>query len=423
MTYNAYITRIRNVRKHPDADRLLLGECFGNQVVVGLDTKEDELGIYFPTGGRLSIEFMESNNLIGKIDENGNRSGGFFDEKGHVRTQKFRKEKSDGFYCPLTYLTYTNVDFTTLTNGTQFTEISGHKICEKYITTKTKEYAGQKKKAQPKVKFPCFHRHIDTEQLVYNKNRIRQGNVLVITEKLHGTSGRSAYTLSVSQSWISSFINGLFKREIISPKKEWKYVAGSRRVVIKNFERIDGWYGADEVIRAHAHMYFENKLHKGETVYYEIVGYTPSGSIMPAVNNLKLKDKAFVKQYGEETVFNYGYPEGLCGVYVYRITMTNEDGVEIDYTTEHIIKRCKELEVSFIPVLSTMIVDNPDDAIAFVERCANGASTLTPKHIREGVVVRIDGSKWEAYKHKSFEFKVLEGIIKDTGVVDIEEAS
>ena len=28
--YNAYITRIKNLRKHPNADRLQLGECFGN---------------------------------------------------------------------------------------------------------------------------------------------------------------------------------------------------------------------------------------------------------------------------------------------------------------------------------------------------------------------------------------------------------
>jgi hypothetical protein len=27
------------------------------------------------------------------------------------------------------------------------------------------------------------------------------------------------------------------------------------------------------------------------------------------------------------------------------------------------------------------------------------------------------------YKHKSFEFKVLEGIVKDTGVVDMEESN
>jgi hypothetical protein len=40
----------------------------------------------------------------------------------------------------------------------------------------------------------------------------------------------------------------------------------------------------------------------------------------------------------------------------------------------------------------------------------------------EGAVIRRDGSTWKAYKHKSFEFKVIEGIIKDSGAVDMEES-
>ena len=39
--YNGYITKIINLRKHSNADRLQCGECFGNTVIVGLDTKEE----------------------------------------------------------------------------------------------------------------------------------------------------------------------------------------------------------------------------------------------------------------------------------------------------------------------------------------------------------------------------------------------
>lgn len=46
--YNAFVTRIKNLRKHSNADRLLCGECFGNTVIVGLDTQPNELGVYFP---------------------------------------------------------------------------------------------------------------------------------------------------------------------------------------------------------------------------------------------------------------------------------------------------------------------------------------------------------------------------------------
>ena len=60
MAYNAYITRLKNVHKHPNADRLQIGECFGNSIVVSLDYEDNQLGIYFPSDGQLSVEFAES---------------------------------------------------------------------------------------------------------------------------------------------------------------------------------------------------------------------------------------------------------------------------------------------------------------------------------------------------------------------------
>ena len=54
--YNGYITRLKNVRKHSNADRLQIATCFGNNVVVGLDAYEGELVCYFPTDGQLSEE-------------------------------------------------------------------------------------------------------------------------------------------------------------------------------------------------------------------------------------------------------------------------------------------------------------------------------------------------------------------------------
>jgi len=59
-----------------------------------------------------------------------------------------------------------------------------------------------------------------------------------------------------------------------------------------------------------------------------------------------------------------------------------------------------------------------------VDYLAQGNSLLDSRHLREGVCVRIDqhGIRPKVYKHKSFNFKVLEGIIKDSVVIDSEEA-
>lgn len=94
--YNAYITRIRNLRKHTNADRLLCGECFGNTVIVDLNTQPNELGIYFPVDGRLGLEYALKNDLLRRKDENGNPAGGYLDpEKRNIRAMKL----ADGTMC------------------------------------------------------------------------------------------------------------------------------------------------------------------------------------------------------------------------------------------------------------------------------------------------------------------------------------
>jgi hypothetical protein len=59
-----------------------------------------------------------------------------------------------------------------------------------------------------------------------------------------------------------------------------------------------------------------------------------------------------------------------------------------------------------------------------VDIYSKGSSTIDTTHIREGVCVRLEsGLVPRIYKHKSFEFKVLEGFAKDSGIVDMEESS
>ena len=61
---------------------------------------------------------------------------------------------------------------------------------------------------------------------------------------------------------------------------------------------------------------------------------------------------------------------------------------------------------------------------AVAEQYYDGPDPVGKTHIREGVVVRIlNRPTFKAYKHKNFEFKVLEGVIKDTAdAPDMEEA-
>lgn len=40
MSYKVYVSKIKNLRKHPNADRLQIGEVLGNLIIVGLHERK-----------------------------------------------------------------------------------------------------------------------------------------------------------------------------------------------------------------------------------------------------------------------------------------------------------------------------------------------------------------------------------------------
>ena len=131
--YCAYITTIKNIRKHSNADRLQCCEIFGNNVIVDLSYNVGDKVIYFPTDGQLSEEFARENNLVRIKDENGNNVGGYLEpDKRNIKALTLRGEKSDGLVLPIRVLEkYTDVS--KLNDGDQITVLDGHEICRKYI--------------------------------------------------------------------------------------------------------------------------------------------------------------------------------------------------------------------------------------------------------------------------------------------------
>ena len=68
--YCGYVTKLKNVRPHSNADRLVLADVFDSTVIVGANSKEGDIVLYFPADSQLSIAYCEFNNLIRKKDEN-----------------------------------------------------------------------------------------------------------------------------------------------------------------------------------------------------------------------------------------------------------------------------------------------------------------------------------------------------------------
>ena len=216
MAYTAFITRIKNVRPHPNADRLQMGECFGNTVIVSMEYEDNQLGVYFPSDGQVSTEFAETNNLLRKKDENGNNIGGYMDpDKRNVTAIKLRGEKSDGLFLPLTCLE-TFGDITNLKPGDRIDLFNGTEICTKYIP-KTQHRRGgysegnRTRKTKAPIA-PLFAEHADTEQLAYNLGAFKVGDELEFTLKMHGTSQRTGY-LPVLKGYKKTLLDRILRKD------------------------------------------------------------------------------------------------------------------------------------------------------------------------------------------------------------------
>jgi hypothetical protein len=433
MSYKAIVTKLKNVRPHPNADKVQLATCHGNQVVIGLDSLEDHIGVYFPSDGQLSHEFCYANNLYRKAELNKfpDDKCGMFDENRRVRAQKFRGEISDGFWIPLHHFGFIQVTGLDV-EGFEFDEWKGIPICSKYINPATAKIAreNQGKKTRTAKTSVMFKEHFDTAHFGKHLHEFDLNQTIIVTEKLHGTSGRIGHVkVERDLNWKDRLAK-LFGVQV--EETEWKYMNGTRRVVL---EETSGTQFHDPTIRDKALNLFKGNLRKGETVFFEIVGYESTGAtIMPRVDTTKMSDKEFTKTYGKEMIYSYGTEPNESEVYVYRMTLTDEDGHTVDYSWDDVVKRCNEIGVKSVPHIRTMMLnelvsnhsdprDLKDNFSKLIEEYGSGPSLLDSRHIKEGVCVRIEGGlNNRTTKFKSFEFKVLEGIVKDSGVIDTEEA-
>jgi hypothetical protein len=341
----AIVTKITNVRKHPNADRLQLATVLGTQVIVGMDAQIGDSVIYFDSTLQLSDVYLSANNLYADATRNKDTSiRGYFGNNGKVRAQRFRGEVSNGFVMPLSSLLFCgNVD---ISSNTDFTHVNGIEICRKYISKGLV-------KSQFKSRFTSdmFARHWDTKQL--GRTYLPEGGIFYVEEKIHGTSGRTGKVLVKKWFW-----------------KTWKVVSGTRRV-----DNIDSHLPE---IRQAIEDKVRDKLYKGETIYYEIYG----GNIQPG--------------------FSYGITD--YAVMLYRVTITTPDGFVVDLDRENVYARAYEL--GFNSPFCFTVTRDLDNLMSYASgQSAFDAGTLREGIC---VWFRDDNYRWTCVKHKNEEFLILE---------------
>lgn len=458
--YNVYVCKVKNIRPAENADRLNACEVFGITTIVDKSVNENDLYVYFPTDGQISEEFGKANDLFRRKDENGNPAGGFIDPvKRNVGAIRLRGNKSEGLILPLTCLAPFG-DISNLAEGDIVSTFNGHVIAEKYVpmhkprpSQPTARGERDRKSAKKcRIKYPFFAEHIDTPQLRFNMDMFKPGDIICLTEKVHGTSSRNAYQpvivgengffltkLIAHSNWLPKKWR-MSAQSHLTPKTEMRYLIGTRRTVLTN-NSTGGFYGNDDFRRAWGER-FKGKLLPNEECFGEIAGfykdnYGGAVPIMAPGDNTKTKDKAFIKQYGKTTTFSYGcsetgyytYGDGsheerpLNRYFIYRMTYTTPEGVVIEYPWDLVKQRAEQMGFETVPELERFIYTTEEDFLARITKYEDIPSTIDSSHIIEGVVIRkMNGTRFDVAKDKSFNFRVLENLIKvDAEMPDMEE--
>lgn len=411
---NALIAKLKNVRKHPNADRLQLATVVGETVIVGLDAKEDDLVIYFDSNLALSNDYCKYNNLFSKSELNADTSKkGYFGKNGRVKAQLFRGERSYGYTAKIESLfAIPTLDVLNqlewikkIKEGDEFTSVSGIKICEKYIpeVSKVKCQGQGKQKSGRGYKTNMFVEHYDTKHFKRCVDKIPVGRLLYIEEKAHGSSQRSGQVLADRDlNWFEKLLIKFCKVKI--QVKEWICMNGTRRVNLTKKPSKNSFYKGD--MRNISFDKIKDHLHKNEQLYYELVGYDTNGSWI-------------------QKPFPYGCKVGEHKVILYRVTFNNEDGKVFDMGREYVYQRADELGM-LRPHLFEKYFYSGDlnELHSVVDKYTDGQSAMDKNTLREGVVIHFEDANgnWTALKNKSFAFLERESKAKDKeDFVDIED--
>lgn len=444
VNYLAKVVDIKEFTKHPNpkVERMKIAHIGGYGICVGIN-EQPGLYVYFPTLSQINENLLAYCNLYRdkELNRNPEEKTGFFEKNGRVKAIRLQGFPSEGFLLPYEQLqswvlSEVNVNLPIFEDGTEFNEVEHDNktfwVCKKYIVPEpTPSLGGGRKNRRTKIvkrfdklREDQFRFHYDTILIKKEPNVISPDNLISITEKVHGTSGISAYVLCHKKLSLKEKIAKWLTKESFD---KYDYIYASRSVIKNqyyNSQVTNGYYNCD--VWEKADSYLRKYLVKGMTYYYEIVGYLPNGGYIQ-----KGYDYGCIPPESE-------YVEGLnFKVYIYRITTTNVEGIVHEWSAREVQQWCKfkglrpvtELYYGYARDLYPQL--NPEDHWSenFLNCLANDKKfymeELSPscnnKVPHEGIVIKKEDGIPHAWKLKCFAFLGKEQSEADKGETNIED--
>lgn len=256
-TYKVEVCEVKEVRHHPNADRLDIVKVKGWECITGRDDYvPGDTVIYIPPDSLVTNEFVKEFNIT------------YLKGKGKTRigAVKLRGEWSEGLIIPnregfkigenvANY--YDIIKYEPIEPPTPNISSRKGRRGEKYMRAKHRLYGG------------LFPKYTDIENIKNFPDVLEEGEDVVITEKIHGTNFRAGYA-PIQGGKPYKLLKRMFGQS-------HQFLVGSRNVILDNDPRRPTYYG-DNVYAKVAEMWrLINRVPEDYIVYGEIFGRNHNG--------------------------------------------------------------------------------------------------------------------------------------------------
>ena len=330
INYAALVIEVPTPVKLPNSDKLYGIGVAGIEVVVDSSWLErvGEKAVLFPAEAQLSHPLAAYANLYRHAELNDDpEEVGYLEDNRRIRPLKLRGNMSKGLILPLEKVAAVAGAFPEdFEVGQSFDTVNGVEISRKYVLpvkggAMTKEQA-KLARAFKRVDEKVFPMHIDTEMYERNEGHVEDTDIVIVTQKLHGTSVRFG---NVPVKVQHTFWERLAKKLGIRVREiEYDLIAGSRKVIKDPKSTTQNHFYATDLWGATAAEYGRD-LPKGFMVFGELVGFTDDGAPIQ-------------KGYTYEALQGGGEVYRNRDLYVYRVAIVNEDGVLRDLSWDQVKK-------------------------------------------------------------------------------------
>lgn len=345
--FKTCFTRIKEVKEHGNADSLEVAVVYGFDVIIRKDAyKVGDLVLYVPIDAVLpadleSLLFTEGSKI--KL------------HKSRVRQIRIRGRASQGMLVSVADVDQLMGLRGVKRNGLRFEEEHDYKEMLGVVKYEPPVPEFQKNLTEGRKKNannPLFHSYNGLDNLKWFPDRFKEGEQVVIQEKLHGTNCRAGL-LPTQANTLWKKIKKMFG---LLPTHEFCY--GSNNVELTGRDNHKGYYGENVYGKALKSVNAKNKLKPMEVIYGEIIG--------------------------EGIQKNYDYGRKDKHFVLFDVKVFKEDGSFTWLNPEEVETFAQERGFDIVPVLH-----RGEFNAALAKELTKGNSVYCPtQKIREGVVVK-----------------------------------